>query len=106
MEVAMETYMDVRLILRCAVPVTNDVPRALFPNIDTARNNIAELFSQMKSRAQRRHPGLKPYVHVSQAYYSWIFMSSTHNTCRLTANTHICTFISRHYSLRNPGVET
>lgn len=44
MEVAMETYMDVRWILRCAVPVTNDVPRALFPNIDTARNNIAELF--------------------------------------------------------------
>ena len=63
MTVAMETYRDIRLILWCAVPVTNDMPRALFPNIDTARNNIAG-FSQMKSRGEKNTPEAILYVHV------------------------------------------
>lgn len=48
MEIAMETQREVRLILWYAVPVTNDTPRALFPNIATAGNNIAH-FSHVKS---------------------------------------------------------
>lgn len=47
MEIAMETQREVRLILWYAVPVTNDTPRALFPNIATAGNNIAH-FSHVK----------------------------------------------------------
>lgn len=39
----------------CGVPVTNDMPPAFFPNIDTARNNIAG-FSQMKSQGERILP--------------------------------------------------
>lgn len=53
MEIAMETQREVRLILWCAEPVTNDAPRAIFPNIDTARNNIAD-FSHVKSHSGGR----------------------------------------------------
>lgn len=80
----METHKDGGLILWCAVPVTNDMPQALFPNIDTARNNMAG-FSQMKAQGGRRLPG--PHC---MCMFSSILCLDFH-VVHLSQHTHTCT---------------
>lgn len=88
----METERKVRMIFWCVMPVTNDMPQAIFPNIDTGRNNVSS-FSQMKSQ-RRKLLGRFFICACSQVYitagFQWIPALITHTQ----SDTHICTFIS------------